>query len=338
MITGMDIFKKLRLSNKESQKDIANILGVSDSYISKIEKNNNKNQYSIPQIQLLMKHFDINLIKISCGELEVVNKHYASVLNEDFNKDDYLIENNLNDLITSMREYKNLTKTSFADLINFSLNTVSSWERHDRVIDILTFESILRKCEFIDIYITQDSILLKKPYIDTKLEDSELYKLAKISCKYLDKTRKNSYILGDISLDYKYRPYQVYYAKTELESALKMIDTCQDSYLDDLIGLNYLPKDSTIDDVYRKFYQNPKLCETIDSNSANSHSYKYEGEGLYIRFGDGGYNACKLSSLLKDVYSENFYEDNISEDFDNDESENNALVDKLYYNLVCSVY
>lgn len=53
--------KKLRLENKVSQKDLAGILGMSLGHVGNIESEKFANKYTLPQLRVISKHFQVPL-------------------------------------------------------------------------------------------------------------------------------------------------------------------------------------------------------------------------------------------------------------------------------------
>ena len=68
----------------------------------------------------------MNLLQILDDEIVKVNKYYyEGALKDNLNEENYFIANDLNDLVTIIRNYKNLTQEELANLINVSQNTIS---------------------------------------------------------------------------------------------------------------------------------------------------------------------------------------------------------------------
>lgn len=56
----IDFVRKLRIENSLSQKELANILGVSKSFVSNVESSNHRAKYNVAHINILAHYFELS--------------------------------------------------------------------------------------------------------------------------------------------------------------------------------------------------------------------------------------------------------------------------------------
>jgi len=79
----IDFVRDLRLKKKLSQKDLADILQVSKSYVSSIESTNSRAKYNLKYLNILADYFDLSpreFLPTRPVALEFGNKASRSVL------------------------------------------------------------------------------------------------------------------------------------------------------------------------------------------------------------------------------------------------------------------